>query len=903
MTDQALSLEQFQQQVVQLRQEIAECREALQERDLRYRALLYNLPEKVVHKDRDSAYLSCNKNFAGDFGMTPEQMVGKTDYDLYPAEMADKFRADDRRIMASGQTEEIEERYSTPTTKESIVRTLKAAVKDERGEVKGVMAIFSDITGRKRTEEALRESEERYRTLAESTRDIIYILDRQGRLLYANQTALACVGLSPLDIVGKQQGDLFPPEMAQIHLQRIHRVFETGDVFEEDELFHFGPEEVWLRIHLVPLRDHAGRITSVMGVCHNITDRKRAEEALRESGRRLSTLISNLPGMAYRCRNDSQWTMEFISDGCFLLTGYTPLAFTENHEIAYGDIIHPDDRERVWREVQQTIAEGRHFQLEYRIITACGEEKWVWEQGVAIHSGSGQVEAIEGLMTDVTERRRAEEALKKAHDELERRVEERTAELLKANEQLAIFQRFAEASEQGFGMADLNGHITYVNPTLCRLMGEADPKDAIGKHFFNYVAEAFQQLTWSEYISTILREGRWVREGQLLTRQGTVIPIFGSDFLLRNEQGKPAYLATIITDITERKEAEEALRQSEEKCRSLLEACPDAVVMADLNWKILFASRQTWELVGLSDREELVGRSVLNYVIENDRHRLAENLPHLLEAGVRRHVEYTALRQDGTPVPTEISSAVSRDTKGQPVAVIAVIRDITERKRAENILRKKHRTLKHLLQSSDHERQLIAYEIHDELAQQLAGAIMQFQTFAHLKETKPQLAAKAYDAGMTMLQQGHFEARRLISGVRPPILDEEGIAAAITHLLHEQQLHNRPNIEYRSKVNFDRLVPILENAIYRIVQEGLANACQHSKSETVRVSLLQHEDQVRIEIRDWGVGFNTRAVEGNRFGLEGIRQRAKLLGGKCSIRSTAGKGTRITVELPVVVRD
>ncbi len=78
---------------------------------------------------------------------------------------------------------------------------------------------------------------------------------------------------------------------------------------------------------------------------------------------------------------------------------------------------------------------------------------------------------------------------------------------------------------------------------------------------------------------------------------------------------------------------------------------------------------------------------------------------------------------------------------------------------------------------------------------------------------------------------------------------------------------------------------------------------QHSQSETVRGSLLQQEDRLRLEIRDWGVGFDTRAVQGNRFGLEGIRQRAKLLGGKCGIRSTAGKGTRITVELPVVLRD
>ena len=199
---------------------------------------------------------------------------------------------------------------------------------------------------------------------------------------------------------------------------------------------------------------------------------------------------------------------------------------------------------------------------------------------------------------------------------------------------------------------------------------------------------------------------------------------------------------------------------------------------------------------------------------------------------------------------------------------------------------KEHRNLKHLLQSSDHERQLIAYEIHDGLAQQLAGAIMQFQTFDHLKETKPKQAAKAYDAGMTMLRQGHFEARRLIAGVRPPILDEEGVVAAVGHLVNEQIRLKGPKIEYRSRVDFDRLDPTLENAIYRIAQEALTNACQHSKSEKVRVSLVQREDRVRIEIRDWGIGFDPRAVPKNHFGLEGIRQRARLLGGKCSIRSS-----------------
>ena len=346
----------------------------------------------------------------------------------------------------------------------------------------------------------------------------------------------------------------------------------------------------------------------------------------------------------------------------------------------------------------------------------------------------------------------------------------------------------------------------------------------------------------------------------------------------------------------------EELRQSEERHRRLLEACPDAVVMTDLNGKILFASRQTWKLVGLSDRDELVGQSVFDYVIEDDRRRLAENIPRLVETGVRQNTEYTVLRQDGTTVPAEISSAASRDAQERPIAVMAVIRDITERKHAQQMLQREHRTLKHLLQSSDHERQAIAYEIHDGLAQQLAGAIMQFQTYSHQKETNPEEAAKAYDAGMTILQQGHFEARRLIAGVRPPILDESGVLAAVGHLVNEQNRLKGPKIEYRSRADSDRLAPIAENAIYRIIQEGLTNACQHSKSRKVRVSLVQREGRVQIDIRDWGIGFDTKRIPGNRFGLEGIRQRARLMGGKCSIQSSPGKGTRIIVELPVMAK-
>ncbi len=230
-------------------------------------------------------------------------------------------------------------------------------------------------------------------------------------------------------------------------------------------------------------------------------------------------------------------------------------------------------------------------------------------------------------------------------------------------------------------------------------------------------------------------------------------------------------------------------------------------------------------------------------------------------------------------------------------------REILRRKRAEEALQREQRTLKHLLRASDHERQLIAYEIHDDLAQQLAGAIMQFETYPHQKEAKPDEATKVFDVGMSVLRQAHSEVRRLVAGVRPPILDDEGVLAAIGHLVHEQEFRDGTKIEFHSEVQFDRLVPILENAIYRIVQEGLANACQHSNSQKVEVELVQYGDELRIGIQDWGVGFDPKVVQDGHFGLEGIRQRARLLGGNVTVESAPGHGTCITVELPVLAKD
>ena len=205
-----------------------------------------------------------------------------------------------------------------------------------------------------------------------------------------------------------------------------------------------------------------------------------------------------------------------------------------------------------------------------------------------------------------------------------------------------------------------------------------------------------------------------------------------------------------------------------------------------------------------------------------------------------------------------------------------------------------------MLQASDHERQIIAYEIHDGLSQYLAAAGMQFQAYDSLRENLPTEAKRAYETALELVRQAHAESRRLICEVRHPVIDEAGLETAISHLVHEQRRRGGPAIECHSNVQFGKLLPILENAIYRIAQEALTNACKHSKSKKVTVTMTQEGPDVRLEVRDWGIGFDPDSVEEGHFGVEGIRQRVRLLGGRLTIESNPDLGTRVQVVVPVL---
>jgi signal transduction histidine kinase len=226
-----------------------------------------------------------------------------------------------------------------------------------------------------------------------------------------------------------------------------------------------------------------------------------------------------------------------------------------------------------------------------------------------------------------------------------------------------------------------------------------------------------------------------------------------------------------------------------------------------------------------------------------------------------------------------------------------------ERQPPEERLRSEQHFLRQLLHAHERDRKLTAYEIHDGLLQYVSGALLHLETLANLR---PPLAGKGRDAlelATHLLRRSIDEGRRVMSGLRPPILDEEGIVMAVEYLVVEKSEHGKLHVDFTHNVTFDRLDPLLEGTIFRIVQEALHNVQRHSRATKAEVKLIQHDGRLRIEVYDNGVGFAPDEVADDRFGVAGIRKRAALFGGEAQIVSSPGQGTRVVVDMPLVGTD
>jgi PAS domain S-box-containing protein/putative nucleotidyltransferase with HDIG domain len=261
---------------------------------------------------------------------------------------------------------------------------------------------------REQNGEAATESESRLQALIQSLQETVYAIDEDGTITYVSPQIESVLGYRPEEMTGR-------PFMSYVHHQDLKTMlhhFEKGgqDGLEpwESRLHAKDGRIVWVRAAVSRQLMHAGRFRGISGTLSDVTERRRMELDLAESRRRMANLMDHLPGMAYRCRNDRDWTLEYVSAGCLELTGYTADELVGSRAITFNELIHPDEREHIWEAVQSAVAESGNYRLTYRIRSRDGRGKWVFEQGGAVPSPDGAPLTLEGFISDITEQHLAE---------------------------------------------------------------------------------------------------------------------------------------------------------------------------------------------------------------------------------------------------------------------------------------------------------------------------------------------------------------------------------------------------------------------------------------------------------------------------------------------------------------
>ncbi len=434
-------------------------------------------PTAIVLTDLEGRIEYVNPALLRDAGFqSTSEIIGRSVYEFTNSEGKSKFDEEIVPALFSCGQWEGELTLQKKNGSAYITEMICALIRDERKNPSHFLANFYNITERKRAEVALLLDDSRLEALQilgqmddASLQDITdFALEAGVKLTGSHLGYLAFVGDDERSLVmhswskGAMRECCIKDKKMVYALEdtglwgealRQRRAVITNDYPSSLQKKGTPPGHVKICRHMnVPIIDK-GKVVIVAGVGNKDEEyddsdvrqltllmtgmwklilRRRTEEALLESQRTLATLMSNLPGMAYRCQNNRDWTMEFVSDGCLGLTGYRAEELVWNAKTSYAVLIHPLDRDYVWNEVQEALRDGRPYRLIYRINTRSGT-KWVWEQGRGIFNSEKEVVALEGFINDITERKLAEESLKTAHQELEKRVQERTDWLLRAN--------------------------------------------------------------------------------------------------------------------------------------------------------------------------------------------------------------------------------------------------------------------------------------------------------------------------------------------------------------------------------------------------------------------------------------------------------------------------------------
>lgn len=487
------------------------------------------------------------------------------------------------------------------------------------------MDIFNDVI--KKLED-FTSSPKFFQHVIEQTNYAIIILNPELEVFFWNLSAENIFGYDNKDIVG-EKFPLMPN--ARIRDKLFHKA-ENGETVSgvETKFKSEDGELIDVSLNIDPIVDDNGSLIGYSVLTRDISDRKKAEEELqkhrdhleemvsnrtqeltrsneelhseinerrrvetelRESRRKLSLLLGNLPGMAYRCDNDRNWTMEFVSQGCRQLTGYTPDDLLGNERRSFNELIHPDDREMVWKSVQDGVKNRTTFKMKYRIMTRSGNEKWVLEKGQGVYD-DGELVALEGFITDITDRVRAENALKESE---------------------AFMESILVASPVGIGVVKERKFI-YVNNRLCQIIGyQRDELMGKSTRIIYPDEEEYERVGRVKY-PQIEREGIGVVETKVRRKDGEIMDVILSSAPIDPADMKKGVTFTLL-NITERKSMEKEVKSSEKKLRKVVDSLPHMIYSKDRDGTYLFVNKVLADALGM-EPEQIRGKRLSELCVD-----------------------------------------------------------------------------------------------------------------------------------------------------------------------------------------------------------------------------------------------------------------------------------------------
>jgi len=312
-----------------------------------------------------------------------------------------------KRAIAENRAMEYDFRITNPYVENQVICARFAPVFDDANNCIRVLGTVHDITERRKAELAVIKERNRAQMYLDVAGVIFIGIDENAIVTLINNAGCKLLCYPKEEILGKSWTDNFVIGSCKVKFQSAHDTLRNGNdvdfVNYETSVITGCGEERTISWRLVSIHDDQGNYNGILASGIDITEQQRALKALRESERSKSVLLSHLPGMAYRCSYNQEWTMKFLSDGCHKLTGYWPESFINNLDLSYNDIICPDYRDDLWDDITRSVEKKASYRFKYELTPATGDKKWVLELGQGVFDDEGVLEALEGIVIDITE--------------------------------------------------------------------------------------------------------------------------------------------------------------------------------------------------------------------------------------------------------------------------------------------------------------------------------------------------------------------------------------------------------------------------------------------------------------------------------------------------------------------